>query len=109
MNNIPNPVRELSFDKRSERLVIVTHVSHTNRAGRIYAYTPYAREVEVWADLFAQVVIAAPCRDADPGEETAAIERSNVSLAPQIEFSTSRLRQLFQLPSATVRLVPTLL
>src|SRR5207302_4620384 len=51
------------------RLAVVSHVVHYQKRRALYAYAPYAREVEVWADLFREVVIAAPCRnDVPPGD-----------------------------------------
>lgn len=64
-------------------LVIVSHVVHYRNGGGIYAYEPYAREIEKWADLFSPVVIAAPCRDGRPSEGCAPIRRDNVIVAPQ--------------------------
>ncbi|MFL6200245.1 MAG: glycosyltransferase family 4 protein [Thermoanaerobaculia bacterium] len=65
------------------RLCIVSHVVHYRHGGGIYAYAPYAREIEVWADLFSEVRIAAPCEEAPPPGDTAAIDRENVAMDPQ--------------------------
>lgn len=65
------------------RLCIVSHVVHYRHGGRVHAYAPYAREIEVWADLFPEVRIAAPCEDAPPPGDAATIGRNNVAVDPQ--------------------------
>jgi glycosyltransferase involved in cell wall biosynthesis len=75
-----------------EKLLIVSHVCHYRHAGRLYAYGPYAREVDIWADLFPKVVIAAPCRDAAPPGDCLVFTRSNISVAPQRETGGTTLR-----------------
>lgn len=84
------------------RLLIISHVRHHRAGGRLYAYGPYAREIEVWADLFAEIVIAAPCSDAPPPADALPIERANVTIAPQRETGgtsiAAKLKQLALLP-----------
>lgn len=67
------------------RLLIVSHVVHYLHQGRIYAYGPYAREIELWADLFEQVVIASPCRREPPPGDALPFEAANIRMAPQHE------------------------
>ncbi len=64
-------------------LVVVSHVTHYMWQGRTWAYGPYARELDIWCDLFANVAIAAPVREAQPPDDAAALTRDNVSLRPQ--------------------------
>src|SRR3977135_664439 len=68
------------------KLVIVTHVPHYECSGQLYTYAPYARELEVWADLFDDVVIAAPLRTTLPPGDCAPVSRSNVRIMPQREL-----------------------
>jgi glycosyltransferase involved in cell wall biosynthesis len=68
-----------------EKLVIVTHVVHYRSAGRLYAYAPYAREIEIWADMFDEILIAAPCHEQEPPGDCALLNRNNLSIAPQRE------------------------
>ena len=65
--------------------MIVSHVPHFQWDGRLFAYGPYAREIEVWADLFPEVVIAAPLRLELPPGDALALGRPNISVAPQLE------------------------
>lgn len=84
------------------RLCIVSHVVHYRQGGRIHAYAPYAREIEVWADLFPEVRIAAPCEDVPPPGDAAAIDRENVVMDPQPRVGGdslgAELRQMLMLP-----------
>jgi glycosyltransferase involved in cell wall biosynthesis len=84
------------------RLCIVSHVVHHRHGGAIHAYAPYAREIEIWADLFPEVDIAAPCVDGPPPGDAAAIDRPNVRMAPQPrtggDTPGAKLRQILMLP-----------
>jgi len=76
---------------RIERLLIVSHVVHYRHQGAIYAYGPYTREIDIWADLFAEVRIASPVRDEEPPGDCLPFQRSNISVAPQMETGGDRL------------------
>ena len=88
-----------------QRLLIVSHVVHYRWQGQLFAYGPYAREIDIWADLFPQVVIAAPCRQETPPGECIAIDRANVKIAPQWELggdsAWEKIGQLLMLPCLT--------
>jgi len=43
-----------------------------------------SREIEIWADLFDEVIIAAPVRTEEPTGFAVPINRRNVSLSPQM-------------------------
>jgi glycosyltransferase involved in cell wall biosynthesis len=60
-------------------------VIHYAHGGRLFAYGPYAREIDLWADLFREVRIASPCRTAPPPADCLAFERGNISILPQKE------------------------
>jgi len=84
------------------KLVVVTHVVHYRHAGRIYAYAPYAREMELWGGLFDAIIIAAPCREQEPPGDCAAIHVEKLSVKPQREVGgegwTSKLKSILMLP-----------
>jgi glycosyltransferase involved in cell wall biosynthesis len=67
------------------RLLIVSHVTHYYWQNVFYAYGPYAREIDIWADLFPQVQIAAPLRLEKPPSDCLAFTRSNIEILPQPE------------------------
>ncbi len=85
-----------------ERLLIVSHVLHYRHEGKLHAYGPYTREIDIWADLFPQVVIASPCRDERPPGDCVPFTRPNISIAPQREAGgdnpLAKLKQVVLLP-----------
>lgn len=91
-----------------KRLLVVTHVRHTEHNGMIYAYGPYVREINVWCDLFAEVNIAAPLQLASPDGDALAFSRDNLTVHPIPESGgetiVAKLRQLILLPWIVVRL-----
>ncbi len=94
------------------RLAIVSHVVHYAWQDRLYAYEPYAREIDVWADLFAEVVIAAPLRRARPPGDAAPLAGANLDVDPQPEQGgrglAAKLGLLLALPGMFWRLRRTL-
>lgn len=85
------------------KLVIASHVAHYKHSGHLYAYAPYALEVEVWADMFDEVIIAAPLRDTVPTGDCGAVDRSNVQIMPQRELGgetwTAKIKLAYYLPT----------
>jgi glycosyltransferase involved in cell wall biosynthesis len=84
------------------RLLVVSHVTHYKHDGQLHAYGPYAREIDIWADLFSEVVIAAPCRVEPPPGDCLPFRRPNITIAPQAEMQgvtwRARLSQVLTLP-----------
>ena len=84
------------------RLLVVSHVLHYRHGGKLYAYGPYAREIDVWADLFPELVIAAPCRNDPPPGDWVAFTRPNILIAPQREAGgdnwQAKVKQVLMLP-----------
>lgn len=85
------------------RLLVISHVIHYRCPAGLFAYAPYAREIEIWADLFPEVVIAAPCREGvTPPGDAARFTRSNISIDAKRETGghtiKSKANQLLQLP-----------
>ncbi|MEO8592831.1 MAG: glycosyltransferase [Candidatus Solibacter sp.] len=68
---------------KSMRLVITSHVVHYGNRGALFAYGPYAREIDLWADLFKEVVIASPYIESEPPGDCLAFSRPNISISPQ--------------------------
>lgn len=67
-----------------ETLTVVSHVTHYRWRNRLWAYGPYGREIDIWADLFPTVRIAAPLMEAEPPGDNLPFERSNITVIPQI-------------------------
>lgn len=72
------------------RLLIVSHVPHYLHHGEYFAYGPYAKEIEIWAELFSEIVIAAPLSVDPPPSETCRINRPNIRVSPQREVGGTR-------------------
>lgn len=81
---------------------MVSHVVHHRWQGRIYAYTPYARELDLWASMVERLTVVAPVRDAEPPTDASALTATNVALAPQIEAGgddrRAKVAQVLRLP-----------
>ena len=58
---------------------------HYATSDGLYAYGPYAREIEIWADLFAEIKILAPCRHEPPPGDAVRFNRPNITVVPQRE------------------------
>ena len=84
------------------RLLVVTSVIHFRYQNQLWAYGPYVRELEIWADIFPELVIAAPCREGQPQGDSLPIRRENVSIHPIIESGGdnlwAKIKALFMLP-----------
>ncbi len=87
------------------RLLIVSHVIHYQHGGKLYAYGPYAREIDLWADLFAEVQIASPCRYSAPPDDSLPFDRPNISIVPQIEAGGTTLLSKLKLAALTPALI----
>ena len=94
--------------KHLHRLVLISHVTHYEWEKRLFAYGPYAREIDLWADLFPEVVIAAPLRREQPPGDAIAFTRQNISITPQLETGgdgfISKAIQIMALPIHAWRL-----
>jgi len=73
-----------------QRLLIISHVVHYQHDGLLSAYGPYAREIDMWAGLFPEIVIAAPLRRESRPGDALPFRASNVSMAPQFETGGNR-------------------
>lgn len=63
------------------KLLIVGRVMHYRYEGSLYAYAPYAREIDLWADLFSKVTIASSLVEGVPPGDCAAFEHANIEVA----------------------------
>ena len=82
---VPRPYGPRAAGSQRMKLLIVSHVVHYRYGGRLWAYGPYAREIEQWADLFEEIEIASPCRGEAPPGDCLPMERNNIRMAPQKE------------------------
>ena len=94
------------------RLAVVTHVVHYRWGGKLYAYAAYAREIEIWADLFRAVVIAAPVHEQAPPGDCIPLVHQNIAVRPQLEAGGDSLEGkvglLLSLPAMIFRIATVL-
>lgn len=74
-------------------ILIISHVIHYHWQNRLWAYGPYAREIELWADLFPYVMIASPLRNQQPPADCLSFEHQNIQISPQPERGGNTFRQ----------------
>jgi glycosyltransferase involved in cell wall biosynthesis len=83
-------------------LLVVSHVVHYDYDQQLHAFGPYSREIDIWADLFSEVSIAAPLRHERPPSDCLSFTRPNISVAPQWETGgdhwTAKVHQILCLP-----------
>ncbi len=66
----------------TRNLLVVSHVQHYRWEGQLWAFGAYAREIDIWADLFPEVVIASPCVDGPPTGDCLPFTRANIRITP---------------------------
>lgn len=98
-------VIEMGNNKKRDHhmeLVIVTNTPHYQVGDCLYSYGPYTREIDIWADLFKNVLIAAPLRNHEPPADCILFTRNNISIVPQMETGGMHYRdkilQILALP-----------
>jgi glycosyltransferase involved in cell wall biosynthesis len=74
------------------RLLVVTSVIHYEWNRRLSAFAGYAREMDIWADLFSEVGIAAPARHQPAPGDCAPFARQNIHILPQKEVGGANFR-----------------
>lgn len=96
-----------------KKLLIVSHVIHYRYKGRLYAYGPYVREIDMWAQLFPQVIIAAPRRQTMPPSDAQVFTGHNITIVPQPETGghtiQAKLSQAARLPMMLWSLVAAMM
>jgi glycosyltransferase involved in cell wall biosynthesis len=96
----------------AERLLVITSVVHYRHEGRLWAYGPYVRELEVWCDLCSTLELAAAVRTEQPPGDALPIARENVVMAPVVETGgshwTAKLWQLLLLPWLILQIISAL-
>lgn len=92
---------------RDERLLVVTSVVHYQHERRLWAYGPYALEIDHWAKIFPQLVVAAPYHNGPPPPDCLPLPIGvGISVQPEVGGTTVRAKiaQLVTLPHSMARL-----
>ena len=94
--------QSIFIENHMNKLLIVSHVIHYKYGGKLYAYGPYVKEIDIWAKLFPEVVIASPLHYEFPQSDCIMFENDNISIIPQMERGgenlKSKLWQIISLP-----------
>jgi len=93
----------------NKSLVVVSHVQHYQWQGRLWALGPYVREIDIWADIFPEVVICSPCKNDKPTGDCLPFSRSNISINPVFlkgggKGLRNKAAQILSLPSVVWKL-----
>lgn len=91
-----------------KKLLIISHVRHYYYEGNLYAYAPYVEEIEIWAGLFTQILIASPCFFSLPSSDTKMFRSRNISIIPIIETGGNdiyqKIKQIALMPFIAIKL-----
>jgi len=77
------------------RLLVISPVVHYRHRGQFHAFAGYAREMDVWADLFGRITIAAPCRNEPPAGDCLPLTGEHIALHRVIETGGTILAPLY--------------
>lgn len=85
------------------RLLIVSHVIHYRWQGRLWAYGPYVREIELWANIFPEITIACPLREEPAPADCLPFEHTNIHIRPVAQRGgnsiAAKIWQMLSLPA----------
>ena len=85
------------------KFVIITHVVHIFKEGKVHAYGPYVREMNLWIKYADEILIVAPSSKIEPTDIHLAYEHNNinVSVIPSISLTSvfEVFKTFFYLPS----------
>jgi glycosyltransferase involved in cell wall biosynthesis len=91
------------------RLLVISSAIHYEWQGRVSSVGGYTREIDVWADLFSEVGIAAPLRREPPPGDCMPFTRQNITIVPQKEVggatSKAKLKLLANVPNLMWNLI----
>ncbi len=60
------------------KFVILTHAAHIFKEGKVYAYGPYVREMNLWAKYVDEIIIVAPISKEEPSSIHLAYTRQRI-------------------------------
>lgn len=88
------------------RFAIITHVPHTLSNGRLSAYGPYVREMNVWAKHAGTVEVVAPLRSGMAGAIDIEYDHPDIIFTEIRSFNlltvASKLRTILKLPAIAI-------
>lgn len=91
------------------RLLIISHVIHYEKNGHFYAYTPYQKEIDIWAEIFSEILIASPLKMAEPPSDCDYFRRKNIRILPILERGGQsifdKFRLVLSIPKISLQLI----
>lgn len=95
------------------KFAIITHVVHKNCHGKYFAYAPYVREMNLWANYTDEFIIVAPKKDESPLKIDSAYKHDRISFVSIPSFDITNLRNaiiaIFKVPSILIRIYRSML
>ncbi len=89
--------------------LIVTHVRHRRHNGKVYAYGPYVREMNLWFKHIDKALIVAPIEDAEPDPIDLPYEAESLTFLPVPSFNLTTpgemAKTVFKLPAITLQIM----
>jgi glycosyltransferase involved in cell wall biosynthesis len=86
----------------SKKLLVVARVNHYEHQGKFYASAPYARELDMWAEIFSEVTIAGSLLHGAPTGDCIPFQRKNIRVVSVSETLATgigaRWKQIFLVP-----------
>lgn len=77
------------------KFVIITHVPHIIGQNEYYAYAPYVREINIWANYVQEILIVAPIASKKLTAIDCAYSHSNIKFIAIANFDTLNLKSIF--------------
>ena len=89
--------------------LIVTHVRHRRHNGKVYAYGPYVREMNLWFKHIDTALIVAPIEDGEPDPIDLPYEAEALHFLPVSPFNLTTpgemAKTVFKLPVITMQII----
>ena len=91
------------------KFLIVTHVRHRRHNGKVYAYGPYVREMNLWFKHVDKVIVVAPVEDGEPDPIDLPYEAEVLRFLPVPSFNLTTpgemVKTIFKLPAITLQIM----
>ncbi|WP_299667486.1 glycosyltransferase [uncultured Polaribacter sp.] len=84
---------------------IVTHAVHKLKGGKIYAYEPYVREMNLWAKSIEKIIILCPISDGSISKIETHYLHENIEIIDITNFNIISIKNILN----TILVVPTIL
>lgn len=94
------------------KFVIITHVPHLIEQNQYFAYAPYIREMDIWANYIEELIIIAPVELSEKSLIVETYQHDNIKFyaIPKINILTLRgtLNTIFKIPKICFKIFKTM-